>query len=323
MRDLPSLAQSAQRFLRGGSEWIRRGRPLRMIHFGNTPGDDLLCTVVARELRRRGGLPVAIMSDNPDLFRGNPDVATVIPVSGALFGAIRSLGGGAVKVSYPATISDSDGAIAPTIHIAAHLCEAAGITGLVELLPRITLSERELGYGRSAAQRITIMSAGSSRIPIPNKEWGPEKFQSVVDALRHRFEFVQIGSERDPRLEGTIDLRGKTSLRQAAATIANSTVFVGIVGFLMHLARAVDRRSVIVYGGREAPWQSGYTGNINLTGEVPCAPCWYLSKCGFGHRCMTEISVESVVSAVLQAAVRIGEAMPIDRQTIAPAGSSE
>jgi len=307
------MVQSARRFLRGGQQWLRCRRPLRMIHFGNSPGDDLLCTVVAHELKRRDGRQWAVMSDHPELFQLNPDVEAVIPVSEALFGAIQAMGGGALKVGYPVTVQDYQGAVAPTRHIAAHLCESAGISGTIDLMPRITLSAEELGYGRLSAPQIAIMSAGSSRIPIPNKEWVPGRFQAVVDALRGRYVFVQLGSERDPKLEGAVDLRGRTTLRQAAAVIANSLTFVGLVGFLMHLARAVERRSVIVYGGREAPWQSGYTGNINLTGEVPCAPCWYLSKCVLQHQCMTDISVESVVAGILQAVARREERLPVDR----------
>ena len=55
---------------------------------------------------------------------------------------------------------------------------------------------------------------------------------------------------RYPPLKGALDLRGKTGLREAAAILSNSLVFIGQVGFLMHLARAVDCRSVIVYGGQ-------------------------------------------------------------------------
>lgn len=68
----------------------------------------------------------------------------------------------------------------------------------------------------------------------------------------------------------------------------------------MHLARAVECPAVIVYGGREAPWQSGYICNMNLFNAVPCAPCWRHNACDFDRRCMREITVSEVVSAVRQ-----------------------
>jgi hypothetical protein len=68
----------------------------------------------------------------------------------------------------------------------------------------------------------------------------------------------------------------------------------------MHLARAVECPSVIVFGGREAPWQSGYICNSNLYSAVPCAPCWRANTCEFDRRCMSDISVADVVSAIRQ-----------------------
>jgi hypothetical protein len=35
--------------------------------------------------------------------------------------------------------------------------------------------------------------------------------------------------------------------------MVNSVLFVGLVGFLMHLARAVDCRATFICGGRELP----------------------------------------------------------------------
>jgi ADP-heptose:LPS heptosyltransferase len=120
------------------------------------------------------------------------------------------------------------------------------------------------------ARQVVIQSSGLiARYPIRNKNWYAEGYQGVVSALRDRYDFVQVGSAGDPLLDGALDLRGKTSLRETAAVLAGSLAFVGQVGFLMHLARAVDCRSVIVYGGRETPAQSGTPCNENLYSRSP------------------------------------------------------
>jgi ADP-heptose:LPS heptosyltransferase len=75
---------------------------------------------------------------------------------------------------------------------------------------------------------------------------------------------------------------------------------VGTVGLLMHLARAVECPSVIIFGGREAPWQSGYVCNFNIYSEMPCAPCWRSNTCDFNRQCMSNISADDVVSAIRQ-----------------------
>jgi hypothetical protein len=62
------------------AELVRRGRPRHVVRFyGDTPGDDLMCTAVLREMRRRGYRSIWMMSRFPELFEGNPDVDRVVP----------------------------------------------------------------------------------------------------------------------------------------------------------------------------------------------------------------------------------------------------
>jgi hypothetical protein len=79
----------------------------------------------------------------------------------------------------------------------------------------------------------------------------------------------------------------------------NCKVFIGQVGFLMHAAASVGLPSVIVYGGFEAPWQSGYEANSNLYSAVECAPCWLETKCPYGKKCMTMIKPEIVAQKAI------------------------
>ena len=108
-------------------------------------------------------------------------------------------------------------------------------------------------------------------------------------------------------------MRGKTSLRESAAILANSLIFIGLVGFLMHLARAVDCRSVIVFGGRERPWQVGYVANCNLTGDNPCSPCWLRNRCDYEGACMDMIDAGEVLAAAESQLRRRG--LPLEVQT--------
>jgi ADP-heptose:LPS heptosyltransferase len=150
-----------------------------------------------------------------------------------------------------------------------------------------------------------------------NKQWYPDRFQSVVDALRSDFDFIQLGSASDPPLQNVKDFRGKTSIRQSAALLHHARLYVGTVGFLMHLARAVDCQSVIVFGGREAPWQSGYSCNVNLYTPVPCAPCWRWNRCDYNRRCMSSISANDVIRAVREIALRPAKPLATDTVDIA------
>jgi ADP-heptose:LPS heptosyltransferase len=179
------------------------------------------------------------------------------------------------------------------------MCEQAGIRGSVRLRPYLELSDAEKQNGRRVKRQVVIQSSGrSAQFFYRTKEWYPERFQEVVSRLKHEVDFVQLGSISDPPLEGVLDLRGKTSIRESAAILANSILFVGLVGFLMHLARAVECRSVVVYGGRELPEQTGYVCNTNIVGRADCSPCWRYDDCPGGRDCMKQITVDQVVEAV-------------------------
>jgi ADP-heptose:LPS heptosyltransferase len=140
----------------------------------------------------------------------------------------------------------------------------------------------------------------------------------VTAALRRDFRLIQVGSKSDPPIDGALDLRGKTSYREAAALLANSVLFLGLVGFLMHLARAVDCRAVIIYGGRERPWQSGYGCNVNLTGDTSCSPCWRWNTCEYDRECMKLVTVDAVLEGVRSQALKFGELVESDRVEIKP-----
>src|SRR5262249_32322904 len=140
--------------------------------------------------------------------------------------------------------------------------------------------------------------------------------QEVVARLAGRFEIVQLGSPREPLLAGARDLRGRTTIRESAAILAQSRFHLGYAGFLMHLARAVDCRSVIVYGGRERPDQSGYIANEHIFTPLPCSPCWKRYDCDFQHRCMTQISVDDVMAAVDRIMSRRGSPLEVAHETI-------
>src|SRR4030081_667861 len=60
--------------------WFKIGVPETLVHFGIGPGDDLLCTVVLRELRKRGNKKIWMMSKHPELFEQNRDVDRIVPI---------------------------------------------------------------------------------------------------------------------------------------------------------------------------------------------------------------------------------------------------
>ena len=289
--------------------------PRVLIHFGEAPGDDLLCSTLAHELVRRRERPVWMMSRHAELFAANVDFDRVVPVDAHLAEAVQDVGGRFVVPVYTRHdwAHDRGDRPVPTEHILSIMCRIAGLSGEVPLRPYFSLRPDEMNFGQFVDRQVAIHTGGAgATFPMANKDWPAARFQAVVDALRGQCTFVQLGTVRDHPLAGAIDLRGKTTIRQAAAVLRQSQLLVGLVGFLMHLNRAVDRRAVIVYGGRELPWQSGYVCNENLVGRPPCSPCWQWNRCDFDRACLSQIQVDSVVDAVRRQLGRRNEPLEVE-----------
>ena len=297
------------------------GSPETIIFFGHGIGDDLLCTAVGHELKKRGIRKIVIFSRYKELFSGNPDFHNVWNIGDKSVARRKYSGLPCIIPFYGGYDAASDRDLMGDTHIIEVMCRAAGIRGEIELRPYIHLTASEKAHGRLFRKQAVIQSCGlrTAAGVMKNKEWYPERFQQVVDDLQGEINFVQLGNVEDPPLQGVIDLRGKTTLRESAAILANSMFFAGQVGFLMHLARAVDCRSAIVYGGREDPRVTGYRCNMNLTGSMPCAPCWQRNRCDYDKECMRQITADAVTDACRS--LMRNACYPLDRECTVIEGS--
>lgn len=133
-----------------------------------------------------------------------------------------------------------------------------------------------------------IVAAGG-KTDYTVKWWNTERFQAVVDALRGRVLFVQVGLEEHhhPSLRHVMDLRGRTTLRELVRLIYHAQGVLSPVTAAMHLAAAVPvkagapklRPCVVVAGGREPPHWESYPNHqfIHTVGMLTCCEtggCW-------------------------------------------------
>lgn len=301
----PSLAKRIYRrlyWLPKDLAWKRRLRGIdELVYFGDRGiGDDLLCTAVLHEMHKRGRTRVAMMSNWPELFENLPYPAKVVPFE---YGALHCIERAGVKVLKPNYVKNiqsdplryefEDG------HFIQSMCRSVGIEGEIELRPHVAVTEEERSRWADCRDAIVVQtSRANPRFELRNKEWLPEYWQRLPELLNGLAAVVQIGGGEDPLFTGARDLRGKTSLRDVMAIMDSARLFVGLEGFLMHMAAAAGTKAVIVYGGYLQPSQSGYPGNFNLFTELPCSPCGYASHCDFSHECMRQITPEIVAEAV-------------------------
>ena len=316
MAEPAGIVQRAAAPLAGLVNRARLGFPGRFFRGNGSLGGDLATTLVFRELKKRGTRGLTFFTPHRSLFERNPDVDKVInrPATRTGWGEL-----GLPLIPLGETKYDPmrDADEPPTEHALIQMCRLAGVGGPVELRPYLFLTREEFAAGRIAANQVVMQTSTlADSQPMRNKEWYPHRFQEVCSELRFDVHVVQLGAADDPKLEGATDLRGKTTPRESAAILANSLVFIGLVGFLMHLARAVDCRSVIIYGGREKPAQTGYVANKNLYSQVRCAPCWLRNPCDFDRKCMDMIPVAQVITAAAEQISRYGTLLEIQTATL-------
>ncbi len=158
----------------------------------------------------------------------------------------------------------------------------------------IHLSEQEKAWYsqvREAAGRdipFWIIAAGG-KYDITVKWWDTRRYQEVVNRLAGKVQFVQVGElgHHHPRLDGIIDLRGQTHLRELIRLVYHSEGIVCPTTALMHLAAAVEskhgwtrrRPCVVIAGGREPAHWEQYPGHhyLHTIGALPCCAnggCW-------------------------------------------------
>jgi heptosyltransferase-2 len=107
------------------------------------------------------------------------------------------------------------------------------------------------------------------------------------------------------RAASVIDLVGRTSLGALVGVAARSAVFVSNDSGAMHIAAALGRPVVAIFGPTDERATRPLGDHDVLTAQVFCRPCM-LRECPIDHRCMKRISVATVFDAVVGRLARRG-----------------
>lgn len=278
-------------------------------------GDELMTGAAIRELHARGRAGGTwLLTRYPEIWRHTNSAATFLPWDPIIVRLAERLRRPVVRLGYSLNDEAADFNPPQPGHAIATYCRQLGIRGRIELKPSIELTPEERRRGRRHGRQVVIQtSTEGALIPISLKSWPQDRWQAVADSLRSDgFDIIQLGSALAPALNGVLDLRGKTTVTEAAAILAESLLFVGLAGGLMHLARAVDCPAVIVYGGREEPTLAGYSANTNLVNRPPCSPCYFTVHCPHELVCMTAIGEAEVIAASRERLSRSRNPLPVD-----------
>ena len=167
--------------------------------------------------------------------------------------------------------------------------------------------EALVDYYEIAKAKLLVMAPGTN---WETKEWRREAFAEVARHFMPKgFAVTLIGSERERALcddvaklaPGAINLAGETTLSELAALISRATICVTNNSGPMHLAVALDRPVVSIFGPTDPVWAGPYRRDgAVLRAELPCSPCYLrlLSRCPNNHDCMKNVSAAAVIERI-------------------------
>jgi ADP-heptose:LPS heptosyltransferase len=109
------------------------------------------------------------------------------------------------------------------------------------------------------------------------KQLPVETWRTVIANLQQRgLRVVQVGAPNEPALPGVdVDLRGRTSLSQLCFVLKGAAVHVDTEGGIVHMARAVHKKSVVCFGPTSVDFW-GYPVNANLCSDE-YVDCWWIN----------------------------------------------
>ncbi len=121
--------------------------------------------------------------------------------------------------------------------------------------------------------------------------FGGEKDKAVGELIRQ-----QLPVEAQPYC---VNLAGLTSVSEAIDLLSLPRVVVSNDSGLMHVAAAVGRPLVAVYGSSSPKYTPPLGQQVEvLHTDIECRPC-FKKTCKFGHiKCLTELLPASVISAI-------------------------
>ncbi len=188
----------------------------------------------------------------------------------------------------------------------------------------VSTAEREsidakLGaYGVNASDKMVCVHVGTSG-QNSERQWLLERYAELADRLISSFnlKIVFTGIEKDRENVNTIcsvmrsasiDLVGKTPLRQLMALLQRTDAIIGPDTGTLHIATALGTPAVMLMGYADKNHTGAYgLKSINISVDLPCIGCvrrdpkpdqWNMCKTLRPVKCMDLLSVDAVYDAV-------------------------
>jgi len=161
---------------------------------------------------------------------------------------------------------------------------------------------------RVAGQKRLILCPGAEFGPA--KQWPPEYYAALAQHfLQQGWQVLVLGSKADQATAKNIadgitgdqsqffNLTGQTQLEDAIDLLATADQVVSNDSGLMHLAAALQRPLLVIYGPTSPAFTPPLADNAKIVQiDVECGPCFQRTCPEGHHRCMKDLSVDKVKS---------------------------
>jgi heptosyltransferase-2 len=149
----------------------------------------------------------------------------------------------------------------------------------------------------------------------PAKQWSTGSYAEVANTmLAKNWQVVVMGSEADKQTGQQIsslinpsfsddyhDLTGKTTLEEAIDHLATADYVISNDSGLMHLAAALDRPLIALYGATSPNFTPPLSSQNHIVQKkVECGPCFQRTCPEKHHQCMTLITSTEVTQLLSQ-----------------------
>lgn len=268
-------------------------------------GDTVALTAGVRERKRRyPDDDILLDVSYPEVFIGNPFAKVLAEKSSDKTAVIANRGWGGQE-----RFGDT----------AFNLARRLGIDRLADTTPEVFLSREERLYGKEKVwkakkERHVPAVAFDPWTTWPSRRWrGWHELTMMlanagVRRIRLGADIQDIDGESPNPDEGvySLNLYGRTTVREAAAVLAAADLYIGNDSGLFHLAAAVGTPQVIVFANRN--WYTrGYWNTTSLFHHQECD-----SRCGrrcfrpFGKECLSQLPAQYVFECVKIVLKRMG-----------------
>ncbi len=186
--------------------------------------------------------------------------------------------------------------------------------------PDYRLPVAPTAYAALAAKLPHLERSGRSVAIVPGaansraKQWPATSFAALLDRLADQddLHLWLIGAPQERPLcdavrramrrpERATVLAGELSLRESVALLSRCAAVVSNDTGPAYVAAALERPLVTIFGPTDPNQISPFSPTARIVRKlVPCAPC-QLKDCPIDHRCLTELTPETVYQATLTA----------------------